>query len=164
MNWLLTIIGSFVGSIILAILGNLLTDVYKNAIGKLSLQSRKKRLTTLTRELEQITALHADHNKVLVEALISILLVQLTFMIGLAAGIVALAIYTMLQIQEAFTPWMNTMYYLLGTLAVLAGASLIYAAITIGLRSVAKLTKVSKFEDYKAETEKKLQAMASLEE
>ena len=155
MNWALTLVGSFVGSIILAVVGNLLTDVFKDFLARRSLHSQQNRLKALRREMEQITALHADQHKALLDAAISILVVQLTFMTGLAAGIVATSIYLLLR-DLPLNPGMYALYYSVAIIAVIGGASLIYIGIAFGIKGVDRLYKVVNFEHYKENTEKKI--------
>ncbi|HEX6293321.1 MAG TPA: hypothetical protein VFZ66_29340 [Herpetosiphonaceae bacterium] len=67
MNWTLTLIGSIIGSIVLSIVGNLLTDPLKNWLAGRSLVSKHKRINELRAELDYIEYLYQNRQDLYLE-------------------------------------------------------------------------------------------------
>lgn len=60
MNWLITLGLSVAGSIILSVLGNLLTDPIKMVLAQTSRASKRKRIKDLQKELDRTTSDYVD--------------------------------------------------------------------------------------------------------
>jgi|CXWL01.1.fsa_nt_gi ABC-type multidrug transport system fused ATPase/permease subunit len=89
MNWVFAAIGSIIGSIILSVLGNILTDPIKGWFAKTSLQSRKNRISELNNELENIRKYKQDNNKFTAESVTQLLNIFILFIIIFVLGLLS---------------------------------------------------------------------------
>lgn len=171
MNWIIVIITgtlSIMGSIILSIAANLLTDPIKNWLDSRSLISKRKRLSSLQEELKYITKLHQNRQELYLEVAINLTRSLFLFFLG-AFGIIVLILTIILlistpPIKEIGLPEIFSKIFKL----IIAIGSLISLIMTIILTTAANagailfarcltlLRKVRDFDEYKQKTEDRI--------
>jgi len=167
MNWVLTILGSIVGSIILAVAGNLVTDKFKQWLAERSLINRTKRIQELEKQIARVKKLHADPQQLQNEneAFILILIGQISLMFG--AGISGLTLLLISINPNQFIGFLDIpmqpgepILLILGWGAMLIGL-LVWATISGTISGHLKnLLAVLEFEKYEKEAENRLQELS----
>jgi hypothetical protein len=161
MNWLATLIVSVIGSIILSIAGNLLTDRYKDWTAKRSVINSRKRLNTLKKELQRVASLNDDRPRFYLEfgrALISILSF---FSFGIGAGITGTASYLIATHPAYGNP---SLYLIITLIAIVFGALMFIVGIIISLDCLTLLAKILDYPNYKTITEKRITELSKTKE
>jgi hypothetical protein len=82
---------SAIGSVLLAIIANLLTDRYKSWQATRSLLSKRQRLKDVVKTLSVTTALHNDSSQLLIQLAYNATIIALFFFLGIGAGVAGAA-------------------------------------------------------------------------
>jgi hypothetical protein len=168
MNWLFTAIASIIGSIILSIVGNLLTDPIKNWLARRSLISKRKRATTLRHELDYVIKLAHDDRALFLESNLAIARSVLFLFWAIAAGIFGTAslvmaiparnpLLVLVTLNNSSHP---NVFFVSAVLAEALGAMLFVA----GTNSIGNhynlFRKIKNLETYKHDIERRIQELS----
>lgn len=168
MDWLPTLFGSIIGSLILSILGNVLTDPVKTRLTKILLTSKIKRQQSLQREFYFIERLYYDRQSLYIETM----LMTIRSFVQNFVGIIffTMAIMTMLlwfhwrEMNEptvaliGLSPSFSFPIHIGLVTGVLIGSGLACIGLGIGdMFSIAKiLVKTRSFDEYKEEVKSRV--------
>jgi len=175
MDVTLTIIGSILGSIVLSILGNLLTNPVKDWLDKKSFVNRTKRVQSLEKDLKTITELQ-DFQKLSVVLIAYSLRASFLFMIGICGGLVGIA-YLVVRVptQSAGTITLGSftelgrkiispglasdLSFWVGMICALLGGIFISIALNTYWHAMDIYKYSMNFEEFKKETQKRIQVL-----
>jgi|GEM_PF-4217347 len=175
----ITFIASVIGSLVLSVAGNFLSDWFKNWLGRRSLTQNQKNLKRLEKRLEKVTMFAKDQNKLSLELWRVTIGIILTFSIGLAGGICGTAFYIMGTNPPPFlledtsilgytSPeivelgW--SVYSIAMMVCVLAGAVFIYIGTTLSVDYLLLTTEILDFEKFTQETSKKIEELKKVQQ
>jgi hypothetical protein len=163
MNWVLTAIGSIIGTIILSVLGNILTEPFKGWLAKTSLRSRKNRIGELNNELEGIRKYSKDNAKLIAESITQILALCIFFItelfLGLLSASCAVILFLGREIYEKvfLDGLLNIGFFALALFLVLIPTSIAYAFTIIRF-----MMKIKNFDQYEINIQAKIASLQNI--
>lgn len=155
MDWTLTLMGSVVGSIIISIIANLLTDSVKLWITNRSLISKRKQINELERDLARIIELYQDNRKLQYEIAYAVTLSITLLFFGLAAGILGTASLVVSNNHPVFQKTAS-FWLLCAVLSEFCGGVLLIAGENIIVKHLNTMRKLMKFDKYKQDTQTRI--------
>jgi hypothetical protein len=152
MDWVLIVIilpfGYFLlrvlESIILNVVGNILTDPIKNWLANRSLLNKRKRIDQLQKELSFVTILHKDRNRLF----LYVIQKGINLFGSLAITIISFIIFTTERIEPTNFVWF-LLFYVITTIMVMVSYSNWNSMTTT-------INRIIKYDNYKKEVEKRI--------